>query len=186
MADKKTGSFLSGVAIGAAIGVVSGVMLNPRTTRRVRRALLNTRDLLQESIQRLPQQLPQQLPTYTQRLRDTTQAWSSVVVGQVSDLAEDLQDDWQGTAQRLKEAAIAGWEASRQEYLAAIHASEASDSQASEHDAVDRDAFNHATEFDDRDHGDSQDDRTTATGATFPPHSPKHSPGSSGSSSVCE
>lgn len=105
MAGKGSGTFLGGVLLGGAIGAIAGMWIDPRTTRRVRRTVRETVD---------------QLPELAHQVGDTTLKLSDQVRRRVINLSQDLQDDWQGTSDRMRDAAAAGWDASRREYRAVI------------------------------------------------------------------
>ncbi len=105
MAGKGSGTFLSGVLLGGAIGAIAGMWIDPRTTRRVRHAVRETVD---------------QLPELAHQVGDTTIKLSERLRHRVTLLSQDLQDDWQGTSERMRDAAAAGWDASRREYQAVI------------------------------------------------------------------
>jgi gas vesicle protein len=101
MAGKGNGAFLGGVILGGAIGAIAGMWIDPRTTRRVRRAVRETVD---------------QLPELAHQVSDTTIELSDRLRQKMALLAHDLQDDWQETSGRLRDAAAAGLAASRREY----------------------------------------------------------------------
>jgi gas vesicle protein len=105
MAGKGSGTFLGGVLLGGAIGTIAGMWIDPRTTRRVRRTVRETVD---------------QLPELAHQVGDTTLELSDRLRHRVTALSQDLQDDWQGTSERMRDAAAAGWDASRREYRAVI------------------------------------------------------------------
>lgn len=105
MAGKGSGTFLGGVLLGGAIGAIAGMWIDPRTTRRVRRTVREAID---------------QLPEFAHHVSDTTIELSDRLRHRVTALSQDLQDDWQGTSERLRDAAAAGWDASRREYQAVI------------------------------------------------------------------
>lgn len=105
MAGKGSGAFLGGVLLGGAIGAIAGMWIDPRTTRRVRRVVRETVD---------------QLPEFAQHVGDTTLQISDRLRRRVTNLSYTLQDDWQETSDRLRDAAAAGWDASRREYRAVI------------------------------------------------------------------
>ncbi|TAF51880.1 MAG: YtxH domain-containing protein [Oscillatoriales cyanobacterium] len=106
MAGKGSGTFLGGVLLGGAIGAIAGMWIDPRTTRRVRRAVQETVD---------------QLPEFAHQVGDTTIQLSDRLRRRVTNLSHNLQDDWHETSERLRDAAVAGWDASRREYRSVIN-----------------------------------------------------------------
>ncbi|MGD1900761.1 MAG: YtxH domain-containing protein [Geitlerinemataceae cyanobacterium] len=104
---KGSGLFLGGVLLGGAIGAIAAIAADPRKTRQARRAVRETAD-------RLPE---------VARDASTIAVETSARLGrQVAHLSQDFRDDWQATSQRLRDAAVAGVAASRQEYLNEIQA----------------------------------------------------------------
>ena len=94
MADNSSGSFIGGLFIGVALGALGGLLAAPRTGRE-------TRQILKKSADALPE-LAEDLSTTVQLQADR--------------LSETALRNWERTLERLREAIVAGEEASRREY----------------------------------------------------------------------
>ena len=94
MSDSKSGALLGGMIIGVAIGAIAGILAAPRTGRETRRILKKSADALPE----LAEDLATSIQFQADRLSETTLV------------------NWDQTLERLREAAIAGRAASRQEW----------------------------------------------------------------------
>jgi gas vesicle protein len=96
MSENRSGSgglFLGGMLVGAAVGAVAGLLLAPKTGRE-------TRQLLKKSASALPE-LAEDLSTSVQLQADR--------------LSESALRNWDGKVSRLREALVAGIEASQQQ-----------------------------------------------------------------------
>ncbi|MEB3294725.1 MAG: YtxH domain-containing protein [Synechococcales bacterium] len=87
----KTSAFLGGLLLGAAAGAVAGLLAAPRTGRE-------TRQLLKKSADALP---------------ELAEDVSTTVQLQADRLSETTLRNWDGTLIRLREAIVAGVEASQ-------------------------------------------------------------------------
>ena len=94
MTDNKSDALLGGMAIGAVLGAIAGILAAPRTGRETRHILKKSADALPE----LAEDLATSIQFQADRLSDTTLS------------------NWEQTLGRLREAAIAGRAASRQEW----------------------------------------------------------------------
>ena len=94
MSDSKSEALLGGVIVGVAIGAIAGILAAPRTGRETRRILKKSADALPE----LAEDLATSIQFQADRLSETTLV------------------SWDQTLERLREAAIAGRAASRQEW----------------------------------------------------------------------
>ncbi len=92
MSNKNSGRFVGGFLFGTAIGTVVGLLIAPRSGRE-------TRKLLKKSADALPE-LAEDLSSNVQRQADR--------------LSESALQNWEGTLGRLKQAIVAGMEASQQ------------------------------------------------------------------------
>lgn len=94
MAGKQSGVFLGGMILGATVGTVAGLLIAPRTGRETRRILKKSADALPELVEDLSTTINLQ----ADRFSDTTLR------------------NWEQTLGRLREAILAGKEASEAEY----------------------------------------------------------------------
>lgn len=94
MSDNQSNGLLGGMVIGAALGAIAGILAAPRTGKETRRILKKSADALPE--------LAEDLATSIQFQADR--------------LSETSLSNWDQTLIRLREAAIAGRSASRQEW----------------------------------------------------------------------
>jgi gas vesicle protein len=93
MGAKRSGAFVIGVLLGTAAGTVAGLLAAPRTGRE-------TRKIIKKSADALP---------------DLAEDLSSTVQLQADKFSETALKNWDVTLGRLKEAIVAGVEATRQE-----------------------------------------------------------------------
>ncbi|MGB3295501.1 MAG: YtxH domain-containing protein [Phormidesmis sp.] len=94
MSESKSDALFAGVIIGVAMGAIAGILAAPRTGRETRRILKKSADALPE----LAEDLATSIQFQADRLSETTLV------------------SWDQTLDRLREAAIAGRAASRQEW----------------------------------------------------------------------
>jgi gas vesicle protein len=93
MSNRRSGLFLGGLLLGAAIGTVAGLLAAPRPGRE-------TRQFLKKSADALP---------------DLAEDLSTSVQLQADRLSETALRNWDGTLGRLREAIVAGLEATQRE-----------------------------------------------------------------------
>ncbi len=92
MSNNRSGSFLGGLLVGATLGTVTGLLVAPRSGRE-------TRSLVRKSVNALPE-LAEDLSTSLQFQADR--------------FSESALQNWDQTLLRLREAIVAGLEASQQ------------------------------------------------------------------------
>jgi gas vesicle protein len=105
MSGKRSGAFLVGAMLGAAAGAVAGLLAAPRTGRETRHILKKTADALP----------------------DLAEDLSSTVQIQADRLSEKAIRNWDGTLVRLKDAIVAGVDATRQAQQSADTVTDATD-----------------------------------------------------------
>ncbi|MEB3215520.1 MAG: YtxH domain-containing protein [Nostocales cyanobacterium 94392] len=93
MSNNRSGSFIGGLMLGATIGTFTGLLIAPRTGRE-------TRKLLKKSADALPE-IAEDLSTSAQIQADR--------------LSENALRSWDETLERLREAIVAGIDASARE-----------------------------------------------------------------------
>lgn len=91
MSGNRIGAFLGGLVIGAAAGAIAGLLAAPRTGRE-------TRQLLKKSADALP---------------ELAEDLSTTVYLQADRLSETALRNWDDTLVKLREAIVAGVEASQ-------------------------------------------------------------------------
>ncbi|MGB3651515.1 MAG: YtxH domain-containing protein [Rivularia sp. (in: cyanobacteria)] len=96
MSNNSSGNFIGGLMLGATIGAFTGLLMAPRTGRE-------TRKLLKKSASALPD-LAEDLSTSAQIQADR--------------LSENAIRSWDDTLERLREAVLAGIDASAREHQA--------------------------------------------------------------------
>jgi gas vesicle protein len=94
MSNKRSGNFVGGLMLGATIGAFAGLLMAPRTGRE-------TRKLLKKSADALPD-LAEDLSTSAQIQADR--------------ISENAMRSWDETLERLREAVLAGIDASAREH----------------------------------------------------------------------
>ena len=92
MSNKNSGQFVGGLLFGTAIGTVVGLLIAPRSGKETRKFLKKSADALPELAEDL----------------------SSSVQLQADRLSGSALHNWEGTLIRLKQAIVAGVEASQQ------------------------------------------------------------------------
>ena len=91
MSKNRSGSFVGGLLLGSAVGTVVGLLIAPRSGRE-------TRKLLQKSAEALP---------------ELAEDVSATLQCRADQLSESAGRSWDDTLFRLKEAIVAGLEASQ-------------------------------------------------------------------------
>ncbi len=96
MSNNRSGEFVGGLLVGAALGALAGILIAPRSGRE-------TRQLLRKSADALP---------------ELAEDLSSSVQLQADKLSESALRNWDSTLVRLRDAIVAGLEATQREQQA--------------------------------------------------------------------
>ncbi|HHP7230295.1 MAG TPA: YtxH domain-containing protein [Xenococcaceae cyanobacterium] len=96
----RTGTFISGIAIGTALGTIVGILIAPRTGKETRQVLKKSADALPELAEDL----------------------STTIQIQANRFSDEALHNWEETLNKLKVAIAAGIEASQLEQVKARNA----------------------------------------------------------------